>query len=336
MKKHFYLISILLFGVMTACNHTHMKEPHFPKEETLEPELMPLQGITDPMRVDVKHPFLILQNTSKMNDSIFHVYDLTTSKLKSAFGVRGEGPEEFSYPWLVQTSLSDFIIANNHSFYYFNIDKDGQSHLKNVVEPEYINSVNEAAFVNDSLFAIDAQYTGPYIHLCSLTDETPKASWKYRDPNMIDYYADPNMGNVYANDSRIVFCYGYKKQIDFMDTQLNPIKSVKFSYNSNPVVAPASSKPGEDKRSYVNSYLGKRYLYALFFGTTWNEYEENATCNTQLEVYDLDGNPIIKYILKGRRPVYFAVDEETFTLYGAGDKGNPEDHLLVYKLKGLS
>lgn len=311
-------------------------ELHFPKEEVLEPELMSLQGVTDPMRVDVKHPFLILQNTSKMNDSIFHIYDLTTGRLKYAFGVRGEGPGEFSYPWLIQSSLSDFVIENEHSFHYFNIDNDGQPHLKNVVEPKYINNVNEAVFISDSLFVIDAQYTGPYIYLCSLTDERPKESWKYRNPNMMDYYADPNMGNVYANDRRVVFCYGYKKQIDFMDTKLNLIKSVKYSYNSEPVIAPASSKPGEDKRSYVNSYLGKRYLYALFFGTTWNEYEKNLTCNTQLEVYDLDGNPVIKYLLKGRRPVYFAVDEETFTLYGAGDKGNPEDNLLVYKLKGLS
>jgi negative regulator of replication initiation len=53
-------------------------------------------------------------------------------------------------------------------------------------------------------------------------------------------------------------------------------------------------------------------------------------------VYDLDGKPIIKYYLNGRRPVYFAVDEETFTLYGAGEDGDPEDNLLVYKLKGLS
>ena len=35
------------------------------------------------------------------------------------------------------------------------------------------------------------------------------------------------------------------------------------------------------------------------------------------------------------RPCYFAVDEETFTLYGTGWNGEPEDHLLMYKLEGL-
>jgi hypothetical protein len=61
-----------------------------------------------------------------------------------------------------------------------------------------------------------------------------------------------------------------------------------------------------------------------------------STYRTFLEVFDLDGNPVIRYHLDGRRPVYFAVDEETFTLYGTGDDGDPEDYLLVYKLKGLS
>lgn len=168
-----------------------------------------------------------------------------------------------------------------------------------------------------------------------MQDESPEKSWKYRDPDMIDYYADPNMGNVYANESRIVFCYGYKKQIDFMDTEFNLIKRVKFEY-TDPVISTSTAMPGEDKRSYVNSYIGKHYLYALFFGMTWNEYESNSTCGTFLEVFDLDGNPVIRYQLKGRRPVYFAVDEETFSLYGVGDKGDPEDNLLVYKLKGLS
>ena len=330
--KYFYLILILYIGLITGCNST---DTLFPKEEILLPELMPLQGITDPLRIDIKHPFLIFQNSSKLKDSIFHIYDLTNNELKCAFGVRGEGPNEFVLPWLVQTYLPDLIIENEHSFYKFYIDEKGQPILKGSVDPQYINYVHEAAFINDSLFVIDAQYTGPYIHLCSMLDESPKKSWKYRDPNMIDYYADPNMGNVYANDNRIVFCYGYKKQIDFMDTEFNLIKRVKFKY-TEPLISTSTANPGEDKMSYIYAYLGKRYLYALFLGMTWNQHDANSSCGTCLEVYDLDGNPIIKYLLKGRRPVYFAVDEDTFTLYGAGYKGDPEDNLLVYKLKGLS
>jgi hypothetical protein len=119
-----------------------------------------------------------------------------------------------------------------------------------------------------------------------------------------------------------------------MDTDFNLIKRVKFKFahptNFNP------KNQGDVKVSYVYAYWGKRYLYALFFGTSWNEYRSRSTHGTFLEVYDLDGNPVARYHLEGRRPVYFAVDEETFTLYGTGEDGDPEDHLLVYKLNGLS
>ena len=54
-----------------------------------------------------------------------------------------------------------------------------------------------------------------------------------------------------------------------------------------------------------------------------------------LEVFDLDGNPVIRYRLEGLSPVHFVVDEETFTLYGEREDAAPEDHLLVYRLKGL-
>ena len=328
MKKKFMLI--LCCGLITACN-SH--DPLFPQEKALTQELMPLQGITSPLRVEVKHPFLIIQNW-KQPDSLFHIYDLTNYQLKSAFGVKGQGPNEFVHPWLVQTKLPYFLIANKQSFLRFDINDKGQPIFKGAKEPKYINRINEAAFINDSLFVVDAQYTGPKLHLLTMQDELPKKSWTYRNPDMIDYYSDPNMGNVSANENRLVFCYGYKKQIDFMDTNFNLIKRVKFNFENPTTIN--SDNQGDVKMSYIDNYLGEKYLYALFLGTSWNENKANGTCGTFLEVFDLDGNPIIRYHLEGRRPVYFAVDEKNFTLYGTGEGGDPEDNLLVYKLKGLS
>lgn len=328
--KIFYFILIISSYFLTACSSV---DPHFPKEDTLSEKLMPLQGLTSPIRVDVKHPFLIIQN-SKQRDSLFHIYNLTNKKLKSAFGVEGEGPDEFVLPWLVQTKFSDFLISDKHTFYRFGINEEGIPIFKGAKEPKYINTVNEAAFINDSLFVVDAQYTGPNLYLLNYQDELPQKSWKYRNPDMIDYIADPDMGNAYANDSRIVFCYGYKKQIDFMDTEFNLIKRVKFKFDNPTIIN--SENQGDVNVSYTYGYLGKRYLYALFFGTSWNENRANATRGTFLEAFDLDGNPVVRYHLEGRRPVYFAVDEETFTLYGTGEDGDPEDNLLIYKLKGLS
>lgn len=323
-------ILILYCGLVSACNSSR-GDPTFPREETLSQELMLLQGVTYPIRVEVKHPFLIFQNM-KMNDSIFHIYDLTSGELKSTFGKTGEGPGEFILPWMIQTPFSDILIFDKESFYRFDINEKGQPVFKEAETPAYEGFINNRAFINDSTYVVDFRYAIPELHLLTMQDEQPKKTWTYRNPAIMDPVLDSDDGNVYANESRIVFCYGYKKQIDFMDTEFNLIKRVKFDY-AHPTEVKAD---GDDKVSYTYGYLGKRYLYASFFGTSWKENRANSTCGTFLEVFDLDGNPVARYHLEGRRPVYFAVDEETFTLYGTGEDGDPEDNLLVYKLKGLS
>jgi len=326
--KILYLFIILCCGIIIACDSVYT---HFPYEETITQELMPLQGITYPVRVDVKHPFLILQNM-KRSDSLFHIYELSNYELKNAFGVRGQGSDDFVAPWLFHSQLSDILIGDlsKNLVYRSSINEKGLLERKDTRHPRYINGVNDAAFINDSLFVVDAMHIAPSLFLLTLQDELPIKSKKYRNSNIKDYNADPDMGRVYANESRIAFCYGYKKQIDFMDINFNLIKRVKFKYER-----PIITNSADDKVSYVYGYFGKRYLYVLFFGTSWKEQKMSSFRRTFLEVFDLDGNPIIRYRLDGIRPVYFAVNEEDFTLYGAGVDGEPEDYLLVYKLKGL-
>jgi hypothetical protein len=152
-------------------------------------------------------------------------------------------------------------------------------------------------------------------------------------PNGAEYYADPDMKRVYVNDSRVVFCYGYKKQIDFMDFKFNLINRVKFEFAAPKHIDLRSRE--DVNLSYICSYLGKRYFYTLYLGISSNKRTYLSSQGTFLEVYDLDGNPVIRYLLNGGYPVYFAVDEKTFTLYGPQAYDDPEDHMLVYKLKGL-
>lgn len=323
---------VLLVCLVTAC--TSSDSLKFPKEDSLLPDSMALLGLTAPYRVEINYPFLALQNSSsKLKDSLFHIYDLRDGELKYAFGSIGQGANEYTLPTLLQTNLSDLIIQDKQFFYRFNIAEDGVISLNKTIAPQYTYNICEAVFINDSLFAVDAMYTGPNVNLCTIQNEIPLKQWKYRDTNIMDCFIDPNRGDVYANNKRIVFLYTYKKMIDFMDTDFNHIKRVKFNDFTEPTNI--GSVPNGDKRSYVDAYLGERYLYALYIGTTFNEHFANSTCGAYLEVFDLDGTPIIKYRLQGLRPIYFAVDEETFTLYGTGHAGEPEDYLLMYKLKGL-
>ena len=331
MKKIHFCI-ILLVYLMIAC--TPSEKMTFPKEEVLYPDSMPLSGLTAPYRVEINYPFLALQNSSSgLKDSLFHIYDLRDRKLKHAFGNIGQGPKEFITPTLLQTGLSDLIIQDKQSFHKFNIEESGCVSFKETIDPQYSYNISEAAFINDSLFVVDAMYTGPNVNLCSIQDETPLKQWNYRDPDIMDYYVDPNRGDICANNERIVFLYTYKRMIDFMDIEFNLVKRVELGDFVEP--ANIASVPNGDNRSYIDAYLGKRYLYALYIGTTFNEHFAKSTYGSFLEVFDLNGIPKARYQLQGLRPIYFAVDEETYTLYGTGHGGEPEDHLLVYKLKGL-
>ena len=325
----FNLILLLSGGLFVACGSA---DTPFPIEETLMQELMPLQGITYPLKVEVKNNFLILQNMRR-TDSLFHIYDLSNYELKTVFGAKGQGPDEFKLSWLINSHLSDILIGDHKQIYMYDIKKDGSLVLKDMQKVGYIGGISHAAFINDSMFVVDAMHLAPSLYLLAIPDESPRKTLKYRSPDIVDYMVDPNMGNVFANESRIVFCYGYKKQIDFMDTDFNLIKRVKFTY-THPTNMQTTDQ-ADDKISYINGYLSKRFLYVLFVGTSWREYRDISFRNTFLEVFDLDGNPVVRYRLNGIRPTYFAVDEENFTLYGVGDNCEPEDYLLVYQLKGL-
>ena len=330
------LIMRILYSIFMLscclCIASCATDPVFPREYTIKQELMRLQGITNAVNVEVKHPFLMIWNFDR-NDSLLHIYDVTTHELKHAFGIKGRGPGEFINPWFLKSQLSDFLIYNNKMVYQFGIDEEGVPILLGVKEPNYIGDIYGASFINDTLFVLDAQYLAPSLYVLSIHDELPRKVLPYRNPDIRDYIIDPNSGYVYANESRIAFCYQFKKQIDFMDIDLNLIKRVKFKYDHPTGII---VDEGNQKVSYTLGYLGKRYLYVLFFGKSWRAFRAlPIDSGIFLEVFDLDGNPVVKYRLDGLGPEHFVVDEETFTLYGVGWDRAPEDHLLMYQLVGL-
>ena len=99
--KNMYLLLALCLGLLAGCKPADPQA--FRIEKVLTPELMPLQGLTDPFRLEIKHPFLIVQNSEKLRDSIFHVYDLRNNELKCVFGSIGQGPKEYVMPWSLRS-----------------------------------------------------------------------------------------------------------------------------------------------------------------------------------------------------------------------------------------
>lgn len=69
------LLIIICCFFTSACGDIQNRVESLPIEETLAQELFPLKGLTSPGIVEIKSPFLIVENM-KQNDSIFHIYDL--------------------------------------------------------------------------------------------------------------------------------------------------------------------------------------------------------------------------------------------------------------------
>ncbi|MCL2561810.1 MAG: TolB-like 6-bladed beta-propeller domain-containing protein [Rikenellaceae bacterium] len=217
--------------------------------------------------------------------------------------------------------------------YFFDIDEEGRPALNDTKRLAYDGDPN-IAIINDSLYVNDDMFVSRTLQVFGFDDKQPRRTWRYGNPAIMNPWTDPNRGSLYANEERIVFCYDLMKQIDFMDTDLNLINRVKFRYDSPGVVT--EENMNEVKRNYSVSYLGKRYLYALFLGASWEKYGNDPDFRGSiLEVFDLNGNPVIRYRMDGIAPGHFVVDEQTFTLYGFHRNFGPEDHLLVYRLKGL-
>lgn len=339
------VVLLLTFGItVSACDRA---ESTFPIEETLTQELMPLEGSTNPFMIEVKHPFLIILNSGKA-DGFFHFYTLADRSLKSVFGIKGESITESSTPWILKGNdflfpilynyqLPDLLIGDEirRRIYRFGITNDGNFHFKeNKPYSDSVENMSAAAFINDTSYVLDAEYQAPCLWLMSLNRVLPLKLKQYRNPEMTDHYADPDMGRVFANESRIALCYGWKKQIDFMDSKFKLLKSIKYKFDEFPGMTPENH--GDIKASYVYGYFGKRYFYTIFFGASWNEHTKSFKGST-LEVYDLDGNPAARYKFDGISPSRFVVDETTFTLYGIIDNRYKElkNCLLVYNLTGL-
>jgi hypothetical protein len=316
-----------------ACNN--FLEPQFPREETITQKLMPLQGVTNPSQVEIHHPFLMVRNWRR-TDSLFHIYDLRNQELVTAFGIRGQGPDDYVQPWLHHTQSPGFLIDDKNAIYRIDINDEGLPVSKEKKEIRFIEGAINAVFINDSLFVLNAMYLGPELLLLSINDETPRRSRQVRNPNIMDPVIDPDDGTVCANETRIARCYGWKKQIDFMDTDLNLIKSVNFKQPSLPsIINPENLY--DIKSSYIFGYFGKKYLYVIFRGISINEYSANPSAyNDFLEIFDLDGNPVVRYRLDGIGTSHFVVDEETFIFYGIPNDGITEDYLVMYQLTGLS
>lgn len=150
--------------------------------------------------------------------------------------------------------------------------------------------------------------------------EIDKIKIKTDDHKESFFYSD--RGLVAANDSFIVYSYVFKKQIDIYN--ISDLKLKKRIIGKSQLEGIAVGDFENNIYQYISIIAKEKYFYALYQG---NKAENNHDCI--IEVYDYDGNPIIKYDFD-IIPFLFEVDEKNRFIYGFNN--NYENFLLIYKL----
>ncbi len=85
----------------------HLTEEDFGNTINLTGTQLNFKEIIRPDQLLVKDKYLITKNIRQ--DSIFMIFELPDLKCVSAFGVKGRGPDEFSYPKIIETTEDSIL-----------------------------------------------------------------------------------------------------------------------------------------------------------------------------------------------------------------------------------
>jgi len=275
-----------------------------------------------PEQLFVKGKYLVTKN--QRNDSVFMVFTLPDLKCIAAFGKKGRGPDEFSFPAIVETTEDSIL------FYIYEQENDkvykvSAKHLS----PKYYLTLpkQNISFGDKQIVFFDnntAYYSASaskgkviyYFNKDSLPQEKQikdisipgmKGSWT---TYIGDFGTNKNLG-------RIAYAYKYYKRLKIIDLQTLNERDVIFDAEE---LAKGQSDIANLEPTNVTHFWGMspndEYFWMLYSGRTPIDVQrdnQNKKKFIFVEKYDWNGNPVKRYKLDDWG--YFCVDEKRNTIY---------------------
>ena len=320
----YWLIYILSIGVLGACSDSSVIIKNFPNSKRLIAEKVPINEIFSPDFVTKSGNYFII--SSSISDTTLFFYEIPSLTFRMAAGVKGNGVDEIeTFPMFCHTLDDAYLYVKGFSpFTVRKISLDDNASL-NFIDEYELEKGNEYNFMNiikDSLFIYyNSNELG--IKKYDLKNNESLGEIKFPKDDHRESFYFQNRGLISANDSFVVHPYIYKKQIDIYS--VDNFKLHKRISDGKHYPKPSIQDPENITYHYFNVYAGEKYFYALYVG---HKEHENFLDRT-LEVYDYEGNPIIRYTFD-IVPFYFAVDEKRGYIYATNS--NYEDYLLRYRM----
>lgn len=277
------------------------------------------------IRIAVSSNYLFLLGYKA--DLLFQQYALPDVEYTKSFGRRGRGPGEYqATPDIFispTTGLVYIYSPDTSTFYSYEISDQGELAPGREFKVKSDLLYNQFHIVGDSLLIYN-KVPGLGIGRVDLTTGRRIGDLQFPLRNgysEMDYY-HPDKGVLAANGNHIVYAYHFRKQIDIYNADALTLKRrlIDKEYKE-----PINIGPNSDMY-YYNIYCTDRYIYAYYAEPDIDGVHER----NYIEVYDYDGNPVVRYNMGIATGGMFAVSPDDSVIYGYNNLH--EDKILKFDL----
>lgn len=338
-KSCLFIFSFLIF---TACQkkNTEIKFPVIRSLTALETKIIPDVYIRYPFRVRLADSSLYLMDLHAV-EYYCHQFDYPSMKHIRSFGKRGEAPDEL-------LDAENIRLKSDGKIWMLDANKgklsawapDVTTQTEQVIFDKELMRVLDFALYTDSVFFVP-DYSGEYRFnkICA-------------NGQIIDRYFSIPRDKEMDQPSPIVLSQAWRAFMDYnpqngilaMVTQLGYVLEIYHPDNKEVIAIKIggygppqfTTKEGYAIPTGIMGYsdvcVGNRYIYALFWGRTFEDIKhskEQIEGGCQLEVFDLNGEPVKKYHLD-RNITGFHMDETNNQLIGLDI--NSDQPVVVYEL----
>ncbi len=286
---------IILLFVACESEHTIVDEKSFTETMLLKEKSIPVKALLNVDHFLVKNELLIVRNDR--TDSIFMGINISSGNCEKAWGHKGQGPEEYLLPRLVNLSENNFDI----------IDFGRQNKII-VTLPNYDLKREPIGQNTDYPMNIKAIGNGRYIYDVIMPRQQDLKFWKIGEkPKLIYTFSDLKSkyknSSVYqgvitanGNNNRIAYIYQYLRRFDILDFNGKLINTIEITPNQKAVL----KNDGQvDETNSLVYYMGAKstdkFIYLYYVGHTGAELRDNLSVVTYIEQYDWEGKPIKRY-----------------------------------------
>lgn len=343
-RKLFFrtLLAILIFNAFGCSNREKFIEDEYYEIEITNQDFgkkIFLQGkpvdlindhLLNPKFIHLSDSILISLE-SDISKGFFKSFSLADYSFLGSYGVRGEGPEEFSnvlsnvaqvynhrkdnsisiYDWGRKKLLDLDLVSLAKDDYSFNKRKDY------VVPPELLLA-QRVTFLNDTtVIAADGIDEGILAFVNIESDSVSYIPFDLYKKRIDLSPRDKRKLNraVYAVNkprNRIVTAMLQYPKIILFDMEGDLIKEINFPLQKNP----ATKSEIDRKLFYRDVKVTDAYIYAVYLGLTSQETEniynnylnKNSSFSTEVHVFNWEGEPVRKLLLENKFIPFIQVD----------------------------